>query len=44
MYIYMAGFFVSLGLGIYVQYKIYKPEDEEKTTDKDIETKFNSEV
>lgn len=37
----MAVFFLLLAGGIYVQYKIYTPEDDEKKTDKDIETNLN---
>ncbi len=41
VYIYMAIFLVLLGAGIFVQYKIYTPEDEEKKTKEDIETNLN---
>lgn len=42
IYIYMAVFLILLVAGIYVQYKYYKSEDEEKPTDKDINTGLTS--
>jgi hypothetical protein len=41
VYIYMAVFFIFLAGGLFIQYKYYTPEDEEKKTDKDIETTLN---